>query len=119
MKGSDKAIRYDETVYKITVTLEDNGDGTITAEADKTKEELRFVNTAGNNIEGNKTDSNKTGGNETDSNKTGGNKTGSNKTDAVKTGDETPLEPLFGALMISAFVLAVLLAGRLRRMKQR
>ena len=109
MKGSDKAIRYDETVYMITVTLEDNGDGTITAEADKTKEELRFVNTAGNNIEGNKADSNKTGEN----------KANGNKAEAVKTGDETPLEPLFGALMISAFVLAVLLAGRLRRMKQR
>ena len=98
----------------ITVTLEDNGDGTITAEADKTKEELRFVNTAGNNIEGNKADSNKTG-----SNKTGENKANGNKADAVKTGDKTPLGPLFGALMISAFVLAVLLAGRLRRMKQR
>lgn len=109
MKGSDKAIRYDETVYKITVTLEDNGDGTITAEADKTKEELRFVNTAGNNIEGNKA-----GGN-----KTGENKANGNKADAVKTGDKTPLGPLFGALMISAFVLPVLLAGRLRRMKQR
>ena len=75
MKGSDKAIRYDETVYKITVTLEDNGDGTITAEADKTKEELRFVNTAGNNIEGNKT---------------GGNKTNSNKPAAIK---PTPSRP--------------------------
>ena len=42
--SEDKSVICDKTVKTVTVTLTDNGDGTITAEADKTEEELTFIN---------------------------------------------------------------------------
>ena len=42
----DKTVIFDETIHTVTVTLTDNGDGTITAKADKTGEEIVFVNKA-------------------------------------------------------------------------
>ena len=42
--GEDKTVAYDAHVEMIVVTLTDNGDGTITAEADKAPEELVFTN---------------------------------------------------------------------------
>lgn len=43
--ASDKGYTYDATTHTITVTLEDNGDGTITATADKTGVNVPFINT--------------------------------------------------------------------------
>ena len=42
----DKTVIFDETIHTVTVTLTDNGDGTITAKTDKTGEEIVFVNKA-------------------------------------------------------------------------
>ncbi|MBR2719466.1 MAG: Cna B-type domain-containing protein, partial [Clostridia bacterium] len=43
--GTDGEITYDSTVYEITVTVEDNGDGTLNVTADKDVTALDFVNT--------------------------------------------------------------------------
>ena len=45
VKGSDRRIIYDEKVHTVVVTVTDNGDGTMTATADKSREDIRFVNT--------------------------------------------------------------------------
>ena len=42
--GSDRTVLYDRNVEKITVTLKDNGDGTVTAEADRTGAAVAFTN---------------------------------------------------------------------------
>ena len=44
VKGSGNGITYDEKVYTVKVTVTDNGDGTMTAKADKTKSDIKFVN---------------------------------------------------------------------------
>ncbi len=45
-KGTNEfGIKYDDTVYNVTVTVTDNLDGTMTARADKTTAELVFNNT--------------------------------------------------------------------------
>ena len=45
VKGSDRGIIYDEKVYTVVVTVTNNGDGTMTAKADKSREDIKFVNT--------------------------------------------------------------------------
>ena len=40
-----KRITYDKTAYTVKVTVTDNGDGTLTAKADKSREEIKFTNT--------------------------------------------------------------------------
>ena len=45
VKGSDRSIIYDEKVHTVVVTVTDNGDGTMTATADKSGEDIKFVNT--------------------------------------------------------------------------
>ena len=45
VKGSNRRIIYDEKVYTVVVTVTDHGDGTMTATADKSREDIRFVNT--------------------------------------------------------------------------
>ena len=85
-------------VYTVKVTVTDNGDGTMTAEADRAKSEIRFVNTAS----------------EKSSKKTGS-RTGSSK--GSKTGDEAPLGVLFGGLGLGAAGLAVLLWYRRKKNK--
>ena len=45
VEGSDDTIAYAKNVETITVTLTDNGDGTITATADKTGSQVQFINT--------------------------------------------------------------------------
>ena len=45
VKGSDRGIIYDEKVYTVVVTVTNNGDGTMTATADKSREDIKFVNT--------------------------------------------------------------------------
>ncbi len=42
--SSDWGVKYDKTEYKVTVTVTDNLDGTITAVADKTADQLVFTN---------------------------------------------------------------------------
>ena len=37
-------ITYDKTAYTVKVTVTDNGDGTLTAKADKSREEIKFTN---------------------------------------------------------------------------
>ena len=44
VKGEAKNIEYDLTPVTVTVTLTDNGDGTITAEADKSGADVTFIN---------------------------------------------------------------------------
>ncbi|MBP3656138.1 MAG: Cna B-type domain-containing protein [Clostridia bacterium] len=44
VKGNAAGYTYDETGYTVTVTLTDNGDGTITAAADKEAAEVAFAN---------------------------------------------------------------------------
>ena len=98
VKGSENGITYDMKVYTVKVTVTDNGDGTMTAEADRAKSEIRFVNTAS----------------EKSSKKTGS-RTGSSK--GSKTGDEAPLGVLFGGLGLGAAGLAVLLWYRRKKNK--
>ena len=43
--GRDRYIVYDNTVYDITVTLKDNGDGTISVNADPKENSYDFTNT--------------------------------------------------------------------------
>ena len=45
VQGSESGMTYAANVAEVTVTLTDNGDGTIDAKVDKTKEEIEFVNT--------------------------------------------------------------------------
>lgn len=45
VKGNDKTITYDQTVFEVNVTVTDNGDGTLTAEIDNGGKELVFKNT--------------------------------------------------------------------------
>ena len=75
VKGSESGITYDKTVYTVKVTVTDNGDGTMTAKADKAKSDIKFVNTT----------------TEKKSKKTSSSK-------SSKTGDEAPLGVLFGGL---------------------
>ncbi len=44
VKGNDKTLVYDAHTETITVTLTDNGDGTIQAKADKTGAAVKFTN---------------------------------------------------------------------------
>ncbi len=37
-------ITYDKTAYTVKVTVTDNGDGTLTTKADKSREEIKFTN---------------------------------------------------------------------------
>ena len=37
-------VGYDKTAYTVKVTVTDNGDGTLTAKADKSREEIKFTN---------------------------------------------------------------------------
>lgn len=45
VKGNDKTITYDETVFEVIVKVTDNGDGTLTAEIDNGGKEIVFNNT--------------------------------------------------------------------------
>ena len=83
---NDAEGNYDKTVYTVKVTVTDNGDGTMTAKADKAKSDIKFVN-----------------------------REEKKKKDNTKTGDEAPLGVLFGGLGIGAAGLAVLLEDRKRR----
>jgi pilin isopeptide linkage protein len=42
--GDEKGVTYDETEYEITLTVSDNGDGTLEVTADKEIEEIEFIN---------------------------------------------------------------------------
>ena len=44
INDGQKDIEYDGRAYTVVVTVTDNGDGTITANADKVRREIRFVN---------------------------------------------------------------------------
>ena len=92
VKGSESGITYDKTVYTVKVTVTDNGDGTMTAKADKAKSDIKFVNTT----------------TEKKSKKTSSSK-------SSKTGDEAPLGVLFGGLGVGAIGLAVLLWNRKKK----
>ncbi len=92
VKGSESGITYDKTVYTVKVTVTDNGDGTMTAKADKAKSDIKFVNTT----------------TEKKSKKTSSSK-------GSKTGDEAPLGVLFGGLGVGAIGLAVLLWNRKKK----
>ena len=48
IKGSDSGIIYDKKAWTVKVTVTDNGDGTMTAKADRSREDIRFVNTTNN-----------------------------------------------------------------------
>ena len=96
VKGSDADITYDENVITVKVTVTDNGDGTITAAADKTRSEIKFVNKV----------------KEKKSSKTS---TTPGKKKGGRTGDEAPLGILFGGLGIGAVGLIALLIYRRRR----
>ncbi len=45
VEGTDRRIIYDKKVHKVVVTVTDNGDGTMTAKADKSGADIKFVNT--------------------------------------------------------------------------
>ena len=45
VKGSESGITYDKTVYTVKVTVTDNGDGTMTAKADKAKSDIKSLST--------------------------------------------------------------------------
>ena len=45
VNDSQSDVTYDETIYTVKVTVTDNGDGTLTATADKNREEIKFTNT--------------------------------------------------------------------------
>jgi pilin isopeptide linkage protein len=92
VKGSKSGIIYDTRVYTVTVTVTDNGDGTMTAKADTARSDVRFVN---------KTETKKP-----------------KKKDSTRTGDEAPLGVLFGGLGIGVVGLAVLLEDRRRKNKK-
>jgi pilin isopeptide linkage protein/LPXTG-motif cell wall-anchored protein len=91
VKGSENGITYDQKVYTVRVTVTDNGDGTMTAKADKAKSDIRFVNTYTEKKS----------------------KTTSSK--GSKTGDEAPLGVLFGGLGLGAAGLVVLLWNRKKK----
>ena len=91
VKGSENGITYDQKVYTVKVTVTDNGDGTMTAKADKAKSDIRFVNTYTEKKS----------------------KTTSSK--GSKTGDEAPLGVLFGGLGLGAAGLVVLLWNRKKK----
>lgn len=44
MNDRQSRITYDETVYTVKVTVTDNGDGTLTAKADKSAKQISFKN---------------------------------------------------------------------------
>lgn len=44
VKGSDKTITYDDTVYELSVTVTDNGEGMLEASVDNNKAEAVFTN---------------------------------------------------------------------------
>lgn len=45
VKGNDKTITYDETVFDVNITVTDNGDGTLTAAVDDGGKDMVFKNT--------------------------------------------------------------------------
>ena len=95
VKGSDANITYDENVITVKVTVTDNGDGTITAAADKNKSGIKFVN---------KVKEKKSKKTSTTNKKAGG-----------RTGDEAPLGILFGGLGLGAVGLIAMIMIRRKR----
>ena len=61
VNDSQSDVTYDDTVYTVKVTVTDNGDGTLTAKADKNREEIKFTNTYNPPEEHHKRGSNNTG----------------------------------------------------------
>ena len=45
VEGTDRHIIYDKKVHTVVVTVTDNGDGTMTAKMDKSRADIKFVNT--------------------------------------------------------------------------
>ncbi len=117
VKGADEDIDYDESSYEIKVTLSRNSDGTITAEADVTGEEIVFKNQCLKEEEPG--DPNEGPGDDESEESSEASKPNSPNTKTktgkgTRTGD-TPYTTYFVLAIIAALMIAAIIAARAKK----
>ena len=103
--GSDAAITYDNTVYNVTITVTDDGNGSLSASADTGDKALVFTNKYTKPAEPQKPD---------DSNAVPADGTPK----AVQTGDTTPIIPAVIAVIASLAAIAAVVVIIMRRRRR-
>lgn len=103
--GSDETITYDNTVYKVTITVTDDGNGSLSASVDTGDKNLVFTNKYTKPAEPQKPD---------DSNPAPADGTPK----AVQTGDTTPIIPAVIAVLVSLAAIAAVVVIIMRRRRR-
>ena len=102
--GSDETITYDNTVYKVTITVTDDGNGSLSASVDTGDKNLVFTNKYTKPAEPQKPDDNTPPADGTPK--------------AVQTGDTTPIIPAVIAVLVSLAAIAAVVVIIMRRRRR-
>ena len=102
--GNDDTITYDDTVYNVTITVTDSGEGYLTASVDSGDKGLVFTNKYTKPAEPQKPDDSKP--------------SDDGKPKAVQTGDMTSIIPAVFALIVSLAAIAAIAAFAIRRRRR-
>lgn len=102
--GSDETITYDNTVYKVTITVTDDGNGSLSASVDTGDKNLVFTNKYTKPAEPQKPDDNTPPADGTPK--------------AVQTGDTTPIIPTVIAVLVSLAAIAAVVVIIMRRRRR-
>ena len=102
--GSDETITYDNTVYKVTITVTDDGNGSLSASVDTGDKNLVFTNKYTKPAEPQKPDDNTPPADGTPK--------------AVQTGDTTPIIPAVIAVLVSLAAIAAVVVLIMRRRRR-
>lgn len=103
--GSDATITYDNTVYNVTITVTDDGNGSLSASVDTGDKDLVFTNKYTKPAEPQKPDDSKPAPAD-----------GTPK--AVQTGDTTPIIPTVIAVLVSLAAIAAVVVIIMRRRRR-
>ena len=95
--GSDETITYDKTVYNVTITVTDDGTGTLKASVDKEGKDIVFTNKY------------------TEPAKPDGTKGDKNTPQTVQTGDAAPIIPVVLAMIVSLAAMIAVVVLMIRR----
>ena len=95
--GSDETINYDKTGYNVTITVTDDGTGTLKASVDKEGKDIVFTNKY------------------TEPAKPDGTKGDKNTPQTVQTGDAAPIIPVVLAMIVSLAAMIAVVVLMIRR----